>query len=265
MTQESKKTDSHSSSTLLRGLSILKCFSESNEALSVTDLAKMTGIPQPTVWRFCRSLESAGYLVTDSGKTLFRPGLALLGLGFSAISHFDFSQHARHFLVKLADRFKVVAGITSRDGLNMRIIDRHQSVDALLSYNSRIGSALPIATSASGWAYLANLPEAERDKLVAQIAREQRDLWKPVKGMFAQALSRFQIEGVVVSTGSFHPGLTTVAIPISTKGSEATYPLYCSAISAVLSDEVITRELAPMMKKVAAELRIVLTASVLQL
>src|SRR5580704_13433186 len=75
--QRTKKT-TFPSSPLLRGLSVLRSFNETNDALSVTDLAKMTGIPQPTVWRFCRSLESAGYLVTDSGKTLFRPGLALL-------------------------------------------------------------------------------------------------------------------------------------------------------------------------------------------
>src|SRR5271168_5421030 len=100
----------------------------------------MTGIPQPTVWRFCQTFRSAGYLTTDSEKTLFRPGLALLGLGFSAISHFDPSHHARRYLVELADKFKVVAGITSRDGLRMRIVARHQAVDAVLSYNSRIGA-----------------------------------------------------------------------------------------------------------------------------
>jgi DNA-binding IclR family transcriptional regulator len=140
----------------------------------------------------------------------------------------------------------------------MRIVDRHQAVDAVLSYNSRIGSALPIATSASGWAYMANLNEADRDKLIARIAKEQPDIWKPVSALFSDALSRYQSEGIIVSSGSFHRGLTTVAIPISSEKSSATYPLYCSAISAALSDEVITQQLAPMMKKIAGELRVVL-------
>lgn len=259
MKQESENATPYAS-TLLRGLSILKCFSESNESLSVTELAKMTGIPQPTVWRFCQSLYSGGYLTTDSSKTLYRPGLALLGLGFSAISHFDLSQHARHYLVQLADTFKVVAGITSRDDLHMRVVDRHQAVDAVLSYNSRIGSGLPIATSASGWAYLASLRNTEREKFIARLAKEQSDLWKPAKPHFQEALARYQKQGVIVSTGSFHRGITTVAIPISGEKSGATYPLYCSAISEAITDDIINQKLAPMMKKIVAELRVVLTA-----
>ena len=58
VTQKSEKTGSPSS-PLLRGLSILKCFDETNEALSVTELARRTGIPQPTVWRFCQTFRSA--------------------------------------------------------------------------------------------------------------------------------------------------------------------------------------------------------------
>ena len=69
MKQKTAKTVSPSS-PLLRGLSILKCFSESNAALSVTELARRTGIPQPTVWRFCQTFRSAGYLTTDSGQEL---------------------------------------------------------------------------------------------------------------------------------------------------------------------------------------------------
>src|SRR5690242_9276188 len=119
-------------STLLRGLSILKCFSESNEALSATDLAKLTGIPQPTIWRFCRSLQSEGYLTTDESRNRFRPGLALLSLGFSAISHFGLAQHARQYLGELAERFHIVAGLAVPEGLMMRVVDRQQSSSAVL-------------------------------------------------------------------------------------------------------------------------------------
>jgi DNA-binding IclR family transcriptional regulator len=248
------------SSPLLRGLSILKCFSESSAALSVTELARTTGIPQPTVWRFCQTFRSAGYLTTDSDKNLFRPGPALLALGFSAINHFDPSQHVRRHLVALSSRFKLVAGLTSRDGLGMRILDRHQDADAVLSYNARIGGTLPMATTASGWAYLASLDEADRTRLVAQIAREQPDLWELALPSFNKALARYQREGIIVSSGAIERGLTTVAIPITSGNSASAYPLYCSAISSALPADLIKRELAPMMKQSAQELRAVLPA-----
>jgi DNA-binding IclR family transcriptional regulator len=52
-----------------------------------------------------------------------------------------------------------------------------------------------------------------------------------------------------------------VAIPIASGNSAAIYPLYCSAISSALPADLIKRELAPMMKKFAAELRVVLPAA----
>ncbi len=259
MKHEDKKAGAHSQ-TLLRGLSILKCFDETSQGLSVTDLAKRTGIPQPTVWRFCQTLHSAGYLTNDATKTLFRPGLALLGLGFSAISHFELSHHARRYLVELAETFAAVAGITSRDGLRMRIVDRHEAINAVLSYNSRVGGALPMATTASGWAYLASLDEASRDRMIVQIGKEQPDLWDLARPSFNKALARFRREGVIVSSGAIERGLTTVAIPIMSAGSGPAYPLYCSAISAALPEALIKAKLAPTLKKIASELRVALSA-----
>jgi DNA-binding IclR family transcriptional regulator len=255
-----KKKGALPSSPLLRGLSILKCFNETSEALSVTDIARMSGIPQPTVWRFCRTFRSAGYLVGDSANTRFRPGPALLGLGFAAISNFDPSQHARRYLVELAGRFRVVAGITVREGVHMRIVARHQDVDAVLSYNSRIGGTLPMATTASGWAYLARVDAAGRTRLIAEIARGQPDLWKVALPSFNKALARYRRDGVIVSSGPVERGLTTVAVPIASGDGATIYPLYCSAISSALPADLIRRELVPMMKKIAAELSVVLPA-----
>ena len=101
----------------------------------------------------------------------------------------------------------------------------------------------------------------DRARLVAQMAREQPDLWELALPSFTKALARYQREGVIVSSGAIERGLTTVAIPITSGNSASTYPLYCSAISSALPADVIKRELAPMMKKFAAELRVVLPAA----
>ena len=181
-----------------------------------------------------------------------------MALGFSAINHFDPSQHVRRHLVALSSRFKLVAGLTSRDGLGMRILDRHQDARRSPVRITR-GSAgtLPMATTASGWAYLASLDAADRTRLVAQIAREQPDLWELALPSFNKALARYQREGIIVSSGAIERGLTTVAIPITSGNSASAYPLYCSAISSALPADLIKRELAPMMKQSAQELRAV--------
>ena len=172
-----------------------------------------------------------------------------MALGFSAINHFDPSQHVRRHLVALASRFKLVAGLTSRDGLAMRILDRHQDADAVLSYNARIGGTLPMATTASGWAYLASLDAADRTRLVAQIAG-QPDLWELALPSFSKALARYQREGVIVSP-AYRRGLTTVAIQSPQIRPRSSLVLL--GVSSALPADLIKRELVPMMR-IAEEL-----------
>ena len=111
---------------------------------------------------------------------------------------------------------------------------------------------------ASGWAYLASLDAGERARLVVQIAREQPDLWKMALPSFSKAFARYQREGIIVSAGPIERGLTTVAIPIASRTQATTFPLYCSAISSALPADLIRKELAPLMKKLAEQLRAVL-------
>lgn len=80
----------------------------------------------------------------------------------------------------------VVAGIASPERLRVRIVDRHESVNAALSYNSRVGTAPLMATTASGWAYLASRDEPILSRLVAQRAEEQPKLRKSAKPAFSK-------------------------------------------------------------------------------
>jgi len=70
---------------LLRGLAVLRCFDHGRERLGSSEIARMTGLPQPTVWRLCKTLEHGGYLTADPDGSRFRPGLSILTLGYSAL------------------------------------------------------------------------------------------------------------------------------------------------------------------------------------
>lgn len=247
-------------STLLRGLSILKCFAETNQALGASDIARLTGIPQPTVWRFCQTLQSEGYLISDSTGTRFQTGLAVLSLGYSAVSRFGIVEHARPYLVKLAQRFHAVCGISVPERLTMRVIQRHQGPDAVLSYNIRVGWSLAMANSASGWAYLAGVGEAERLRLIAGIEREQAEQWARFKDQFAKALKDYAKLRAMVNVDAFYPGLTAVALPLPAADGNSRYVMYCTAMGSMLPKRTIREELVPEMKRIAETLRPLLTS-----
>ena len=66
---------------LARGLEILRCFGARKPELGTTEIAQLTGLPQPTVWRLCHTLIKCGYLAPSPGKDKLRIGAGVLSLG----------------------------------------------------------------------------------------------------------------------------------------------------------------------------------------
>src|SRR5258706_5406105 len=74
---------------LLRGLEVLRCFDYERKSLGSSEIARLTGLAQPTVWRLCKTLEQEGYLAAEPGGTRFSPGLADLTPGYAAPGRLD--------------------------------------------------------------------------------------------------------------------------------------------------------------------------------
>ena len=68
-TAESRAERSDTVSALERGISVLRCFSEERPVLGHADVARMTGIPRPTVNRLVATLLSMGMLKPAQAQT----------------------------------------------------------------------------------------------------------------------------------------------------------------------------------------------------
>src|SRR5258706_16342285 len=100
---------------LVRGLEVLRCFDYQRKSLGSSEIARLTGLPQPTVWRLCKTLEQEGHLVAGAGGTRFAPGLAVLTPGYAALGRLGLAELARPRLQGIADRFYGASGMTERD------------------------------------------------------------------------------------------------------------------------------------------------------
>ena len=229
--------------TLTRGLEILRCFSRSGVALGGSDIARLTGYSQPTVWRLCQTLLREGYLVPSGTKGKFRPGLPVLTLGFAALEGMPLTELALPLMQDLSKRFRAAAGLTTRDRLSMLFVQRCE-VDAILTLNVRTGSCVPLIETATGWAYLAGLPLAERTSLLNDLESRQPEKWRQCEPFIRSALDEFAASGVVVNEGSFVPTLNSVAIPLRRPIEGRRYVLNCSGLASMLPSSVLRGELA---------------------
>ena len=244
-------TDRQFVTALARGLDILNCFDAQRPSLSVSEIAAHLGLPQPTVWRLCHTMLASGHLAANESGRL-RPALAVLRLGYVTLSELPPTELVRPYLQELADRFNGAAGMAVRDGTDMRFVQRCES-DSQLVLNLRVGSRVPIAHSALGWAYLAGLPAAARAE-----AAGSPSVWRAAKPAFRKALANYPNDGFIINTGSLHPGYNTVAIPVMGAAGPPLFTLNCGGAASVLSMAQLQSEAGPRLHRLAALIAAVL-------
>ena len=151
-----------------RGLAVLRCFDATRTQLGTTEIAQMTNLPQPTVWRLCYTLQQLGYLMQAPDSDKLRIGMAVLGLGQSALGSTDIGEMVLPELIQISKLTSAAVSLGVVDQDDILIVKRAQG-DGPLVLNMSMGSRLPILTSSAGWAYLAGLPAEARDKQIQKL------------------------------------------------------------------------------------------------
>ena len=160
------KSDRQFVTALGRGLDILQCFTPTTPELGTSQLARMTGLPQPTVWRLCHTMTELGFLVQAPDQDRLRLGLPVLTLGYAVLASQRIGETAKPYMEAIAKRHHGAVSLGVRDGLNMVYLQRCQGSSIILADLS-VGSRVPLAYSATGWAYLVAIPERDRKLLLA--------------------------------------------------------------------------------------------------
>src|SRR5262245_65156639 len=122
--QASRKSDRQFVTALGRGLEILQCFTPATPELGTSQLARMTGLPQPTVWRLCHTMTELGFLVQAPDKDRLRLGLPVLTLGYAVLARQRIGETARPYMEAIARRYQGAVSLGVRDGLSMLYLER---------------------------------------------------------------------------------------------------------------------------------------------
>jgi len=230
---------------LARGLEILKCFDAKRRMLGTTEIAQLTGLAQPTVWRLCHTLQHVGFLAPVPGKDKLQLTVAAIALGGAALAGQEALEVARPLLQSLADRYRAAVALGRRDGDSIVYLLRCQG-DCPLLMNLRVGSRIPLFRSAIGWAYLAACTPEESAHLTAQAATED----------WAQALALYQTHGFVYHARPRYQ-INTVATAIELPVGER-YVLSCGGPTSVLPKTLMFEETGAALVQLARDVQPIL-------
>jgi DNA-binding IclR family transcriptional regulator len=237
---------------LARGLEVLRCFTRETPELGTAEIGRMTGLPQPTVWRLCYTLMKEGYLIQADRGDKLRLGIPILSLGYAAISGMPIAELAKADMQEIASRHQGAVSLGARDGLNMVYLQRCQGSSIVLR-DLEVGSRVPLQSSVTGWAYMAGLVKEQREALFEELDKVNDARWSELLPKIREALADFERTGYIVNKGSLHEQINAVAVPVLSKDGSVLLSLSSGGISQLFDDAKLAA-IGAELKQLAARL-----------
>lgn len=233
---------------------MLRAFRTDDRALGNQQIAERTGLPKPTVSRLTYTLSKLGYLayLPDSGR--YRPGIAVLSLGFTCLGSIGVRDVARPLMQELADHSGVSVALGTRDRLSMVYVECCRG-DSAVTLALDVGSHIKLGTSAMGRAYIAGLPAGERAQLLEQLEAHEGARWPQVEAGIEEALEDYARRGFVLSAGAWKPEVNAVGVPLGVGDGSLSFALNCGGPAYMLSRERLIEDVGPRLAELAALIR----------
>lgn len=222
-----------------RLLAVLDTFGPQQHSLSLSEIARQSGLPLPTAHRFIRELVNWGGLERSTGGR-YRIGTKLWGLTNSASWTETFRQAAGAHLYEVARATGAVAQLAILDGERALCVETAApSVD--VARCQRPGAALPLHAAALGRILLVLGP----DRLRAQVLSGPLERLTPYtlvhRKLLAESLERVRQSGYCLAWEQTALGMVSLAVPVPDCGWEAAVSL--TAPSHLLKEHSWLRQL----------------------
>ena len=201
--------------SLAKGFRVLEAFDSENRELTLSQIATKTGLDPGTAFRILRTLVELQYLKEVPGAKHYYLSLKVLGLGFHAIARMNPHDSARPVLRALVGQVREAASIGVLDGADVVYVDRVHAGLARLGVEVRIGSRVPVYSSAIGQALIAHLPKAERARILNLRPRVKITPNTPTNmAQLEERLKCVRDKGYALSDQEAVLGLRIIAAPI---------------------------------------------------
>lgn len=245
-----KDKDPNFVTALGRGLDILRCFVPGRAELGTTEIARLTGLPQSTVWRLCYTLGQYGCLLPGSNPDRLRIGPGVLLLGHAAITHTGIAETALPRMREIAEVFDASVSLAERNADRMVIVQRAEAHN-IVKVDLHVGSTLPIEVSSLGLSILAALPVDERRDLMKELRRTPRiDAAKFEKDV-GQAVADYGKLGFIFNLELSHRDINAIGVPVLAADGRPVMALTCGGARSRLTREILAKKVAPELKGLA--------------
>lgn len=213
-TQKSKvNKEGTSVQAVERALYLLKVIGEYSTPVSVSEIAKRTGLNRTTVWRLVGSLENQGFVEKDPISKGYQLGYAIYQLNSQNDPYGPLIRRARKTLEKLKEESgeTVLLGVPKNNGiLTIDQINPNHTI-RLIDYSNTIS---PLHCSSNGKIFLSLLPEEELRILLDQPLKQYSKNTITDPKQLRKELDTIRVQKVGICRGELDENENAISAPI---------------------------------------------------
>jgi len=233
----------HHVQSLERGLAVIKAFHAGASELTLSDVARATGLTRAAARRFLLTLADLGYVRTD-GK-YFSLTARVLELGYSYLSSMTLPEVAQPHLEQLSARVRESSSVSVLEGTDIVYVAR-VAVSRIMTVSINVGTRFPAYATSMGHVLLAGLDAAELEEyfVVASLDRlTEHTVTAP--GHLRAELAKVSGQGWAMVDQELEEGLRSVAAPIRDRAGRVVAAVNLSTHASRTTAESVHQDLVP--------------------
>lgn len=216
--------------SLEKGLLVIEAFDATRPRLTLSDVAKLTGITRAAARRYLRTLTKLNYAEFDGRYFSLSP--RILRLGYAFLSSTSLSSRLQPSLERISEETGESSSAAMMDGDEIVYIAR-SATRRIMSIGLGVGSRLPAHCTSLGRAILAYQPD---DEVEAYLDRVRLEALTPKtitsKTGLREALRTTRAQGYAIIDEELELGLRSIAVPLVQRNGQVTIALNISAQAA---------------------------------
>jgi IclR family pca regulon transcriptional regulator len=235
---------------LARGLAALSAFGPGRTALTLSDVARLTGMTRASARRILLTFQSLGYLRVDDRH--FSPTLRVLDLGWAFLDSLHVEDLVKPLMTELVAEVQQSVALCALDGPDIVYLARVHTPHLLIVAGG-LGARLPAAATASGRVLLAELEQPALEETLRDAplsAHTHRSVTDP--DSFRSLLAAARRRGWAIVDEELEMGLRGIAVAVRDRSGDAVAALGISASTSRVTVDDLHDRCLPALQRTAA-------------
>lgn len=243
--------------SLDKGLAVIRCFSAAAPRLTISEVARETGLTRAAARRFLITLQALGYVGSHGRQFFLTP--RVLRLGYAYLSSLSVADVAQAHLEQLADVVHESCSASVLDGSDIVYVAR-AATKRIMTISLSVGTRLPAHPTSMGRVLLAGLPDDRLNAYVEAVPLAKlTDRTIVDRDTLRAELEKTRIRGWCMVDQELEDGVRSVAVPVHDDTGRVVAAVNTSAHAARVPLSRLQKHFLPRLRECAsaidAELR----------